>query len=422
MKPIKWTFDKLKELTKNNPTPGKFKKANQAAYKSAREQGFLDILFPIRERPKPFTKEQLIEKAKQYPTRGAFQHGAPSMYNAARNLNLIEQLFPIQLNKKKWDKDTLAIEAAKHKTRTDFYKNKPGAYSIAVKKNLIEEICPPALQGTSTAELELLSWLQFDISGDFKTKRFSNDYELDCYSETLRVGVEYNGLYWHSEEHKDNSYHLKKTKYFEGLGIRIIHIWEHEWRDRQAQVKDYLRSACGKNQFRIGARKCEFKEINKNIAKDFLNETHIQGGVNAILFAIGCYHHDKLIGVCSFGKHHRNNKDIVLNRFACLPNYTVSGFLAKASKLAALKYGTIYSWAHYAKSQAKGYLSAGWKVVTVHKPDYFYVDPQSKIISKQARRKSAVNTPEGMTEREHAKIDGLRRVWDCGKILLIFSL
>ena len=37
-------------------------------------------------------------------------------------------------------------------------------------------------------------------------------------------------------------------------------------------------------------------------------------------------------------------------------------------------------------------------------------------VSKQSRQKKLVSTPEGMTEREHAKLDGLLRIYDCGKI------
>jgi len=55
-------------------------------------------------------------------------------------------------------------------------------------------------------------------------------------------------------------------------------------------------------------------------------------------------------------------------------------------------------------------------------PDYFYIDTnrQCKVISKQSRQKKKVNTPEGMTEYEHSLLDGLSRVWDCGKIRFIY--
>ena len=44
-----------------------------------------------------------------------------------------------------------------------------------------------------------------------------------------------------------------------------------------------------------------------------------------------------------------------------------------------------------------------------------------KVVSKQSRQKRAVGTPVEMTELEHATLDGLVRVWDCGKIRFSFS-
>ena len=68
-----------------------------------------------------------------------------------------------------------------------------------------------------------------------------------------------------------------------------------------------------------------------------------------------------------------------------------------------------------ARSAGGGYERAGWVTEETLKPDYFYTD-LIEVISKQSRRKSAVNTPEGLTERDHALLDGLFRVYDCGKI------
>ena len=54
------------------------------------------------------------------------------------------------------------------------------------------------------------------------------------------------------------------------------------------------------------------------------------------------------------------------------------------------------------------------------KPDYFYTDGIN-VISKQSRMKSVVGTPEGVTEAEHAILDGLVKAYDCGKIRFVFK-
>lgn len=73
------------------------------------------------------------------------------------------------------------------------------------------------------------------------------------------------------------------------------------------------------------------------------------------------------------------------------------------------------SWADLRWSDGNGYIEAGWSIEDIIKPDYFYTNG-TKTFSKQSRAKKRQNTPAGMTEYEHAKKDGLYRVYDCGKI------
>lgn len=422
MKWTKWTEELIRETAKKCPNVRHFHHYYRGAEKAAKRMGILDSLFENKEHHnKPYTFDELKKLAFSYTKRSEFQLNHPSAYNAAKHLNILSDLFPIQLNKK-ISFEELKLRASKYTSRSDFENGDSNGYQVAQKRGIIDEICPPKMQGVSKAEKELLAWLQ-TLSADFKTLRFKNDYELDAYSDSLKLGIEYNGHYFHSESTgKSSTYHLKKTKYFEALGIRVIHIWEYEWRDRQEQVKDFIRSACGKNTIRIGARKCDFKEIASAEARTFLNDTHIQGAPSQTKYAVGCFYNGALVGVCSFGTHHRGGEGVVLNRFACAPNYTISGFLAKASKLALLYFKQpISSWAHIAKSQGRGYLAAGWTVDKILPPDYFYSDTQGKYISKQSRKKSAVGTPSDMTESEHAKNDGLYKIWDCGKIRLVFK-
>jgi len=143
---------------------------------------------------------------------------------------------------------------------------------------------PEALYA-SASEKELLNFiLNFYPSAH---KLHKEHYELDIFIPELNVGIEFNGLYYHNEQSlifrkKDpKQYHLDKTKFFKGKGIRVIHIWEHEWKYKQEQTKSFLLSALGKNEYRLNARECIIvwsdskEEIKK--AHDLLDSTHIQG-------------------------------------------------------------------------------------------------------------------------------------------------
>jgi hypothetical protein len=229
------------------------------------------------------------------------------------------------------------------------------------------------------------------------------------------MGIEYNGLYWHSECAKeDNNYHLKKTEFFAEQGIRIIHIFEHEWRDRQSQVKSFLRSALGSNQNRVGARKCELLPVSTKEADKFLETYHIQGA-GKYREAIGLYFNNMLLSLATFGFHHRKAGVWTLNRFASMEGWTVQGGLSRLSSEGSRRFGSLISWADCRWSAGNGYERAGWAVEEILRPDYFYTD-FFQVFSKQSRKKELVGTPEDMTEHAHALFDGLYRVYDCGKI------
>lgn len=425
-----WTKETVLAEALKYKTPYEFQKANKKAYSFAHRFHLLKEVTAHMERITSWTLESLQAEALKYTNRSDFYRRSKKAYGVAWKRGVIDEICshmgkPWPTN---WIPENVYAEALKYETRSEFQDNARMAYERARIDGYLDQACSHMKKVSSLAENTLLTYLQ-SLNPEFKRQRFGNKYELDCYSESLKLGVEHNGLYWHHEEalkrvNQDPiKYHLSKTKYFEAMGIRIIHIWEHEWQTRPEQVKDFLKSACRLNTIRIGARKCEFKEITFKECREFLNKTHIQGAPPNAVFSLGCFYEDKLIGVCAFGKHHRKAEQFVLNRFACLPDYTVSGFLSKASKFAFTKLQKpLISWADYSKSQANGYLNAGWKIEEVLRPDYFYYQLQTKkVISKQSRKKSCVNTPEGMTERQHAEKDGLVRIYDCGKIRLSYS-
>lgn len=279
---------------------------------------------------------------------------------------------------------------------------------------------------SSKAEIEILNWINQELSISGSKKRFfdektNKDLEIDIFIPSINVGIEYNGLYWHSELYKSKNYHINKTNFLKKHNIRLIHIFEHLWRDRNFQFKSFLRSALGKNENKIGARKCKLKLVDIKESRNFLDQYHIQGKTNNIKLAIGLYNGDDLLALATFGAHHRKGKKIVLNRFVCKENWTVSGALSRLTKYASNYFKEdIVTWADNSISEGNGYLKSGWELEEILKPDYFYTNGKN-VFSKQSRKKSIVKTPDGITEHEHALLDGLFKVYDCGKTRFIYK-
>jgi hypothetical protein len=171
-------------------------------------------------------------------------------------------------------------------------------------------------------------------------------------------------------------------------------------------------------------RKCKLVELTEQQGRGLLDAWHIQGSTRNVQLTLGIQYKDTIVGVATFGKHHRGlDSRPVLSRFCCSPGINISGALSKVSKYASDKFESdIISWADLRLSTGAGYLAAGWQLEDTLPPDYFYWDDRNRcVVSKQSRRKAAVGTPEGMTEGQHAALDGLVRVWDCGKLRLVFK-
>ena len=97
-------------------------------------------------------------------------------------------------------------------------------------------ICYPIDHHKSIAENEIYNYIKSIYDGDIITS-YRDGLEIDILLPEMNIGFEYNGLYWHSEDYKHKDYHIEKTTYFDNKGIRIIHIWEDDWKNKHRKGK-----------------------------------------------------------------------------------------------------------------------------------------------------------------------------------------
>ena len=268
-------------------------------------------------------------------------------------------------------------------------------------------------------------------------RNYKDKMELDVYIPELKIGFEYNGIYWHSDKIiKDKNYHLKKKEYFKEKGIDVIFIDEYDWVNKNDLVKSMISNKIGINK-KIPARKTVFKEISSSEERKFLNENHIQG------FAIsscryGLYCNDELISVISFIKGRKNVGDlnsVELLRFASKKGYTIQGGFSKLMKncvpLLSKKYDDlckIKTYADYSISNANVYLKNGFEFLKMSKPSHTYYHNKKKV-NRYSYRKSELKKlfPEyyddNLSEFEIInKIGSIKRVWNCGNIVLEYNV
>jgi hypothetical protein len=283
-------------------------------------------------------------------------------------------------------------------------------------------------QGFGKAEQQVRTWVEAITNEAFPPNhRLLAGKEVDMYSEELKLGVEYCGLFWHTEDSptpRTRNYHKDKQTALAKQGVRLITIFEDEWLTREAQVKNFLRSALGKNDHTVYARKCSVQEITKKQAAAFLDAHHIQGSNTLAKTCAGLFHEETLLAVMTFGTHHRGGAVVVLDRFAVAANHNIPGGASKLFKflLRLTNTAKVISWSDNRWSVGNVYEKLGFTKESTLPPDYSYVDFKnpSKRISKQSQRKSAVDCPEDLTEKEFAVSKDLHRIWDCGKVRWVY--
>jgi hypothetical protein len=251
--------------------------------------------------------------------------------------------------------------------------------------------------------------------------------ELDIFLPDYNLAIEYNGLYWHSEAAgKDARYHLKKTEACESKGIRLIQIFEDEWFNMQQQCKDTLRHLLNKSPKGVYARNVTIKEIEWNIAQDFLNKHHLLGAGSPGSYRIGAYTNSgELIGVMVFGKSSsEGTNELELKRFVTNKQNN-PGLGSKMFKYATKQLQCEKVVAFVDRRWFTGLVKdhIGFKKLYTTPPAVWWTDGKQRkhrrfITKKQLIAASSLNNG---SKRAMLANSGFFRIWDCGKIKLVWE-
>jgi len=289
-------------------------------------------------------------------------------------------------------------------------------------------ICHPLEQITGPTKLEN-SFEEF--LKEIKVKYYKNcrkiitPQEIDYYLPDYNIGFELDGLFWHCEEQKpDPEYHLKKTEKCLEKDVRLIHIFEDEWSYKPDICKNIIKNILNMNKTRIGARKCEVREVDKKECKQFIEENHIQGFIG-FKYGFGLYYENKLVSVMTFGKLRRNlgykNEDDTYEilRLCTKEGISVNGGASKMLKafIDAYKPKKIITYCDRRWSNGDVYEKIGFNFVHNTKPNYFYVIKDTRK-NRFAFRKNILveryGCPVDMTEKEFCHQNHWYRIYDCG--------
>ena len=249
--------------------------------------------------------------------------------------------------------------------------------------------CTTCNSGISTFEKEVTDFIRsilpYTTSVEENKRILPNNRELDIYIPSLKIAIECDGLYWHSEIGgcKNKMYHISKTEECEKLGVRLIHLFEDEWINKKELVKSKLKHILKYNTAsKINARKCMIKEINDNSYVDFLNNNHIQGKEKTSSVRLGAYHNNELVAVATFGQlrkclgQSKTNGTYELYRLCVKTSYIITGICDKLLKYFITNYNPIkiisYADRRWSFSNSNVYNKLNLKLTGKTTPSYWY--------------------------------------------------
>lgn len=232
------------------------------------------------------------------------------------------------------NKYNLNIIDSEKKTHTIICSNCNKTYEISSNniyrrhKNYTDEkyictICNPIGSSYSSSYESIIC----DFLDKYNVTYIKNDqciikpYHIDIYLPDYNLGIEFNGLYWHSELKKDKRYHLKKYELCLNEQINLLQIWEDDWKYKSEIIKSIILEKLNLTPNKINYTNCKIKEVRDiKSTKEFLNENHIEGYLKCSIH-IGAYFNNELVSLMTFKKI---KEDYELIRFCSKINFDIN--------------------------------------------------------------------------------------------------
>ena len=270
---------------------------------------------------------------------------------------------------------------------------------------------------TSQGERDLREWLSQHVHLVANDRTLIHPQELDIVIPSHNLAVEYCGLYWHSDVYRDRNYHLRKLEACNARGIRLITIFEDEWKDRQHIVLSKLKSILGLDDAKlVHARKCQIVMMTREQKQSFFDQYHIQGsGPGSVTY--GLVHEGVIVAAMTFIKQQGGRWD--LNRFAT--STRIPGGFSKllAHFKRSHQWSEIVSFADRRWSEGDLYNKSGFTLEKVLPPDYYYTDTKIRKHKFNFRHKNLpkiLGEQYNPNETEFQNMDRTQflRIWNCG--------
>jgi very-short-patch-repair endonuclease len=262
-----------------------------------------------------------------------------------------------------------------------------------------------------------------------KDRSIISPKEIDIVLPDIKLGIEINGGYYHSDEFRNKNYHLNKTIAVNEAGYTLWHFWDWELNQNWDLIISKIENALSKSK-RSYARKLEIKYVSFSEKEIFLEQNHIQGSSPSSI-NIGLYSNDQLLMIGTFGKsRYAKKENWELLRLASKRGHSVVGGASRIMKFFLnhiMNVGdSLISYCHRRFSSGNVYTKLGFTLSHTTAPGYTYVRRGLPVGSRVQWQKHKLKGKlaifdENLSANLNMKINGYYRVWDCGQYVFILT-
>jgi len=327
-------------------------------------------------------------------------------------------------NKKKLKKDFVVdyIKKQGYLVNLDEYENQKEKIEVTCPNGHVSKIsftnfynhkkrCRHCYKPYSRGHQEIVDYIRSIYKGDvsINDSEVIKPFELDIYIPEFNFGIEFDGLYWHSEAVKINACRINKEKSLkiQDNNIKVLMIYEDEWADstKKELIKNMIRYRLGFFNKKKRASSLELRRLERNDDfKDFFDKFHLDGHTQAS-FAYALFDNEKMVSCMSFRKSF-SDKCWEIARFATNYDYRIYGNAGRfVKKFLEKESNEIVTYSNNRLSLGFTYKKLGFEEVTKTKqPSYYYTDFRSRVWRFKCKK---INDPKITskypTERDQAK-------------------
>ena len=315
---------------------------------------------------------------------------------------------------------------------------KHGPFERTLANYFTNYLCPKCNPQKSKYELELEEFLKlYNIDIQLNTRKIISPLELDLYLPDYKLGIEFNGLIFHSYgfskfkmfnnyEKRFENKHSKKLELMKNINLNLFQIKESDWSSKKDIIKSILLSKLGKNN-RIFARKLKVVNLTeyKDFVINFLNINHLDG-YNTFDICYGLSNDkNEIFSIVTFKKRliREDFWDIV--QFCSILNCTIIGGISKILKVFENihKPKEIFGKVNRDLSDGKIFEILNFNKICNTQPNIFWVKEKTleiysdEFFNINILSKINHNFKNNLSQDENIFNNGFRKYLDSGNIL-----